>query len=119
LAGNANGTFQTPAKITPVGGKNPVFMGSDDFNHDGKADLIVANNGELLTNGTDPGSVKVLLGNGDGTITASDGHIKGMTTLNAHTTAAALFALNSADVDSFFAADVLRGKVRWRHRLLG
>jgi FG-GAP-like repeat len=67
LVGNANGTFQTPPKITSSGGKNPVFMAMGDFNHDGKQDLIVANNGELLTNGTDPGNVKVLLGNGNGT----------------------------------------------------
>jgi FG-GAP-like repeat len=67
LVGNANGTFQTPAKITSSGGKNPVFMAMGDFANNGKQDLIVANNGELLTNGTDPGNVKVLLGNGTGT----------------------------------------------------
>jgi hypothetical protein len=67
LKGNANGTFQTPAKTFSSGGKNPVFMAMADFTHDGKQDLIVVNNGELLTNGTDPGSVKVFLGNGDGT----------------------------------------------------
>ena len=57
LLGKGDGTFQ-PANSFPAGER--VFqMAEGDFNHDGKPDLALANNG---TN-----TVSILLGNGDGT----------------------------------------------------
>jgi hypothetical protein len=59
-------TFQTSSYNA---GANPTSVAIADFNHDSKADLVVAN---LCGDGHDPsclsgGSVSVLFGNGDGT----------------------------------------------------
>jgi trimeric autotransporter adhesin len=59
LLGNGNGTF-TPAPATPATGNLPYSVAVADFNADGKADLVTANNLNL-------GTVSILLGNGDGT----------------------------------------------------
>jgi hypothetical protein len=60
LLGNGDGTFQTPR--TFAGGYNPYSVAVADVNGDGKPDLVTANK---AFNG--PGTVSVLLGNGDGT----------------------------------------------------
>jgi hypothetical protein len=67
LLGNGDGTF-SPATGSPISvdsGSTSVVIG--DFNGDGKPDLAVANQF------TSPGTVSVLLGNGDGTFSAATG----------------------------------------------
>jgi hypothetical protein len=59
LLGKGDGTFQ-PQQTYAVGA-NAIGVAVGDFNGDGIADLAVVNNGE------NPGTVSVLLGNGDGT----------------------------------------------------
>jgi hypothetical protein len=63
LLGNGDGTFQTPQNYG-AGGGTALSVAVSDLNGDGKSDLAVANN--LL-----PGTVSVLLGNGDGTFQAA------------------------------------------------
>src|SRR5262249_47349883 len=48
----------------PVG-SNPVSIAVEDFNHDGRPDLVVANAGNQTAG--DNGSITILLGNGNGT----------------------------------------------------
>ena len=60
LLGNGDGTFQ-PQITYPVGSQ-PEAIVTGDFNGDGRTDLAVVNN-----NYSGPGTVSVLLGNGDGT----------------------------------------------------
>jgi VCBS repeat protein/FG-GAP repeat protein len=64
LLGNGDGTFQPAHDVTA--GKNPWSISVGDFNGDGYLDLVVANNGMNVTGGWLPGTVSVLLGNGDG-----------------------------------------------------
>jgi hypothetical protein len=69
--GNGDGTFQPARGISP--GEYPRSVNVADVNGDGKPDLIVTNIGintggaEFNKEGAQPGSVAVLLGNGDGT----------------------------------------------------
>lgn len=63
LLGTGGGAFGKPVSYTA--GLHPRSIASGDFNSDGKADLAVANFGGYLSTG-DPGSVSLLLGQGDG-----------------------------------------------------
>ncbi len=60
LLGNGDGTFQ-PQVTYPVG-ENPIAIVAGDFTGDGRSDLAVANSTYFA-----PGSVSILLNNGDGT----------------------------------------------------
>jgi hypothetical protein len=64
LLGNGNGTFSVPDVTTPTTGSNPLAFVAGDFNGDGKMDIAVAN---YRSN-----NLTVLLGNGDGSFTATD-----------------------------------------------
>lgn len=59
--------FSNP--ISYAAGINPVAIVTGDFNGDGKPDLAVVNQGDGTT--TNPGSVSILLGKGDGTFQAA------------------------------------------------
>jgi sugar lactone lactonase YvrE len=61
LLGNGNGTFQSPVFYT-VGSSSsaPYSLTAGDFNHDGKLDIAVSNNGD--------NTVSILLGNGSGAL---------------------------------------------------
>jgi hypothetical protein len=74
LLGNGDGTFQ-PAIATPVnGGGEPNGLAVGDVNGDGKLDFVVS----IPDNDT----VKVFLGNGNGTFTAGQAFATGVTALN-------------------------------------
>jgi len=62
LLGNGDGTFQAPTNYD-AGGFASWSVAIGDLNGDDKLDVVVANRGSTLTDG----SVAVLLGNGDGT----------------------------------------------------
>jgi hypothetical protein len=65
LLGNGNGTFQPESQFA-TGGPQPIWIAAGDFNSDGKQDVVTLNRicGSLPCG---PGSVSILLGNGDGT----------------------------------------------------
>ena len=65
LLGNGDGTFRSEPE-SPVTGDTPASITVADFNGDGILDLAVAN---LYVDTNQPGTVTVLLGNGDGTFT--------------------------------------------------
>jgi hypothetical protein len=64
LLGNGDGTFTT-VPSSPATDATPVSIVASDFNGDGIPDLAVAN----MAGENSPGTVTVLLGNGDGTFT--------------------------------------------------
>lgn len=64
MLGMGNGKFGTAVNYTA--GSNPISVAVADFNGDGHLDLAVANN----NNSRPPGTVSILLGNGDGTFQA-------------------------------------------------
>lgn len=75
LLGNGNGTFQ-PAQTYASGGATAVSVATADFNGDGKADLVVAN--QCPSSGSCSNSmVGVLLGNGDGTFQQAQTYASG------------------------------------------
>jgi tetratricopeptide (TPR) repeat protein len=75
LLGNGEGTF--PAAPTYSAGINPDSMAVADFNGDGILDLAVINAGG--NGGQKPGTLSILLGNGDGTFQAAVNYPTGLT----------------------------------------
>jgi hypothetical protein len=75
LLGNGDGTFQSAQKYATEGfGASSVAIG--DFNGDGDADVVVAN--QCSTSDCESGgSVSVLLGNGNGTLQAAKTYASG------------------------------------------
>jgi hypothetical protein len=67
LLGNGDGTFQTA--VSYRAGDHPSFVAVADLNRDGILDLAVVNAGEDYSG--PPGTVSVLLGNGDGSFQAA------------------------------------------------
>lgn len=63
LIGRGNGTFRQMTQA-PAVGIEPLAVATGDFNGDGILDLVVTNQNEGFPN---PGTVNVLLGNGNGT----------------------------------------------------
>lgn len=76
LLGNGDGTF-TPGPQTPATGVTPVALVAADFNQDGILDLAVANSGMSPTGVGVPGTVSILLGNGDGTFRTAPNAVTG------------------------------------------
>jgi FG-GAP-like repeat len=64
LLSNGDGTFRAPVEFPA--GRAPTQAAVADFNGDGKRDVVVTNN----LNSSEPDTVSVLLGNGDGTLAA-------------------------------------------------
>jgi hypothetical protein len=77
LLGNGDGTFQAPKTFAV--GSNPYALVTGDFNGDGKLDLAVADAGAFhFQQGSGPGDISLLLGNGDGTFQPSVAYAAGL-----------------------------------------
>jgi len=75
LLGNGDGTFQAPQEYATGGfGSSSVAIG--DFNGDGNADVVVANQCSA-SDCKSGGSVSTLLGNGNGTLQAAQNYSSG------------------------------------------
>jgi sugar lactone lactonase YvrE len=70
LLGKGDGTFTQAANSPITVGGFPYAISSADFNDDGKLDLAVANSAYTSN---PPGTISILLGNGDGTFTQATG----------------------------------------------
>lgn len=69
LLGKGDGTFGAPTAVSA--GLNPLSLAASDFNGDGKIDLAAANQySAMMSAAGGPGTISVLLGNGDGTFAA-------------------------------------------------
>jgi len=79
LLGNGDGTFQGQVSYTS-GGDNPSALAVADVNGDGKLDVVVANQCGLGNSAGCgwPGTIGVLLGNGDGTFQAAQTYSTGL-----------------------------------------
>jgi len=80
LLGNGDGTFPVSPNLADVVGANPSSLAVEDFNKDGKPDLVVATSGCApgLFPGCGPAGVSVLLGNGDGTFQTAVNYSAGL-----------------------------------------
>jgi hypothetical protein len=74
LLGNGDGTFQPVLMSYASEGINTAGVAVSDFNGDGHADLVLANQCQIRGN-CSVGSVSVLLGNGDGTFQAAQNYL--------------------------------------------
>lgn len=70
LLGNGDGTFREAANSPIRVGLTPYSVAVGDFNGDGNPDLVTANDASVNSN---PGTVTILLGGGDGTFTEASG----------------------------------------------
>jgi hypothetical protein len=97
LLGSANGTFSTAVSY-PTAGAGSVAVVIDDFNGDGKLDIIAVSNDQHIS---------VLLGKGDGTFSAAQTFAA--PTLPGYTTTAATPIVNiiSADVNNDGKKDLI------------
>jgi hypothetical protein len=69
LLGNGDGTLKAPVNVPVNAGAQSIALA--DFNRDGKLDAVVAASGNLIIGGgTGTGGVVVLLGAGNGTLSA-------------------------------------------------
>jgi len=77
LLGNGDGTFQVPPRYAS-GGYDADSVATGDLNGDGKLDLVVANLCQSNNcNHGNNGTIRVLLGNGDGTFQAGHEYATG------------------------------------------
>lgn len=68
LPGNTDGMFGAEVEILMGVQTNPILIVSADFNRDGRRDLAMADGGGASP--YDPGEIRIMLGNGDGTFRA-------------------------------------------------
>jgi hypothetical protein len=97
LLGNGDGTFQT-AQTYSSGGFVANSITLQDFNGDGKIDLVVANLGQR-TNVLSNGVVTIRLGRGDGTFSGAQ--------YISHSSSADTSSITTADVDGDGRLDLL------------
>jgi hypothetical protein len=77
LLGNGDGTFQAPRSLTAGRFLFPHSPVAGDFNGDGRLDLAAIDGGDRRFGGTEPATVNVLLGDGDGTFQAPERYLAG------------------------------------------
>jgi hypothetical protein len=77
LLGNGDGTFQPP--VSYAVGVEPYSAAVADFNGDGIPDLAVSNSICFYKSACGPGTVSILLGNGDGTFQPDVEYVVGLT----------------------------------------